>query len=449
MKTLDSCLTKYIKDKSVLILGFGREGRSTFKKIASLNVAKKVAIADIKEIGDEETVIADFTSNGGKRENLEFITGERYQDAIDNFDVCFKSPGIVLERDFSSYRTVIIGETDVFLEAYGDKTIAVTGTKGKSTTSSLIAHVLKEDDKNVLFAGNIGLPVFEIADEVKDDTVIVLELSCHQLEYARFSPHVAVLLNIYEDHLDHYKTRERYAASKKNIYRHQKEDDYLFTLAETLKECDNVPSKVNIVKTDDAPFLKLSDTRSKLKGEHNRLNAAFAYEVCRMYNVTREEFLAAFDTFTGLHHRLEYIGTKDGIDYYDDSISTTVKSAISAIESVENAKIILLGGMERNLNYDELIEYLVCSKLDNVVFMYDSGKRMYDMYVNAKKGKKDAPNCLLVEDLSAAVSKVKEIAVKGNAVILSPAAASYDHFKNFEERGRKFKALAASFKRSF
>ena len=118
-----------------------------------------------------------------------------------------------------------------------------------------------------------------------------------------------------------------------------------------------------------------------------------------------------------------------------------MKSAISAIESVENAKIILLGGMERNLNYDELIEYLVCSKLDNVVFMYDSGKRMYDMYVNAKKDKKDAPNCLLVEDLSAAVLKVKEIAVKGNAVILSPAAASYDHFKNFEERGDVFKSL--------
>ncbi len=441
MNSLDSCLTKYIKDKDVLILGFGREGRSTFKKIASLNVAKTVTIADIKDIGDKETVIDNFVNNGGKEENLRFAIGEKYQAATDECDVCFKSPGIVLDREFSSYSSLIIGETDVFLEAYGDKTIAVTGTKGKSTTSSMIAHVLKEDDKNVLFAGNIGLPVFEIADEVKDDTIIVLELSCHQLEYARFSPHVAVLLNIYEDHLDHYKTRERYAASKKNIYRHQKESDYLFTLEETLKECDNVPSKVNIIKIDDAPFLKLSDTRSKLKGEHNRLNAAFAYEVCRMYDVTREEFLAAFDTFTGLHHRLEYIGTKDGIDYYDDSISTTVKSAISAIESVDNAKIILLGGMERNLNYDELIDYLVSSKLDNVVFMYDSGKRMYDMYVSAKKDKKDAPNCFAVKDLSEAVSKVKEIAVKGNAVILSPAAASYDHFKNFEERGDVFKSL--------
>ena len=441
MITLDSCLTKYIKDKSVLILGFGREGRSTFKKIVSLNAAKNVAIADIKDISDKENVMDEFLKNGGKKDDLCFITGEKYQDAIDGYDICFKSPGIVLDRDFSSYKALIIGETDVFLEAYGDKTIAVTGTKGKSTTSSLIAHVLKEDEKSVLFAGNIGLPVFEIADEVKDDTVIVLELSCHQLEYARFSPHVAVLLNIYEDHLDHYGTRERYAASKKNIYRHQKENDYLFTLEETLKECDNVPSKVNIVKTDDAPFLKLSDTRSKLKGEHNRLNAAFAYEVCRMYGVTREEFLTAFDKFTGLHHRLEYIGTREGIDYYDDSISTTVKSAISAIESVENAKIILLGGMERNLNYDELIEYLVCSKLDNVIFMYDSGKRMYDMYMNAKKDKKDAPACFAVNDLSTAVEKVKEIAVKGNAVILSPAAASYDHFKNFEERGDVFKSL--------
>lgn len=441
MTSLDSCLLKYIKDRNVLILGFGREGRSTFKRVASLNAANSVAIADIKDIADKENVVSDFVKNGGSEENLRFITGERYQDSIDDFDVCFKSPGIVLEKEFSSYKAFIIGETDVFLEAYGDRTIAVTGTKGKSTTSSLIAHVLKEAGKNVLFAGNIGLPVFEIADEERDDTLTVLELSCHQLEFVRFSPHVAVLLNIYEDHLDHYKTRERYASAKKNIYRHQKVNDYLFTLEETLKECENVPSKVNIVKADDAPFLKLSDTRSKLKGEHNRLNAAFAYEVSKMFNVTREEFLAAFDTFVGLHHRLEYIGTVSGVDYYDDSISTTVKSAISAIESVENAKIILLGGMERNLNYDELTEYLVGSKLDHIVFMYESGKRMYDMYLNAKKDKENAPDCLYVNDLTEAVMKTKEIAVKGNAVILSPAAASYDHFKNFEERGDVFKSL--------
>ena len=426
MKTV---LKELILNKKILILGFGREGRSTLREIMSLGGFSSISVAD-------KNNVSDIVPN-----DIPVIFGDTYLDIIDEYDVVFKSPGIVLKRPADEYKSLIVGEMDVFVKAYGDRIIGVTGTKGKSTTSSLIAHILKENGKNVLFAGNIGIPVFDIADKVTKDSVIVIEMSCHQLEYIRYSPHVAVLLNIYEDHLDHYGTREKYALAKKHIYLNQGKDDLLFTTKETLSECENILSKTILIDKSMAPFTDLKEAGSVLKGEHNILNAAFAYEVSKMYGIGENGFLKAFSTFKGLPHRLEYIGSKDGVDYYDDSISTTVKSAISAIESIENAGIILLGGMERNLDYDELIDYLITSKLNGIVFMYDSGKRMYDLYIKAIAGKAKAPKAVYEKDLKDAVSYAVLNAEKGTAVLLSPAAASYDHFKNFEERGDVYKKL--------
>ena len=203
MKTV---LKELILNKKILILGFGREGRSTLREIMSLGGFSSISVADKNDVSD-------IVPN-----DIPVIFGDTYLDIIDEYDVVFKSPGIVLKRPADEYKALIVGEMDVFVKAYGDRIIGVTGTKGKSTTSSLIAHILKENGKNVLFAGNIGIPVFDIADKVTKDSVIVIEMSCHQLEYIRYSPHVAVLLNIYEDHLDHYGTREKYALAKKHIY---------------------------------------------------------------------------------------------------------------------------------------------------------------------------------------------------------------------------------------
>lgn len=420
-------LTKLIKNKKVLILGFGREGRSTLREITDIGSASEVTISDQNEIKDELSA------------GIKTITGPEYLDCIDDYDVVFKSPGVVLKKPADEYKALITSQVDVFLEAYGDRSIGITGTKGKSTTSSLIAHVLKFAGRNVLFAGNIGIPVFDISKEVKEDSVVVLELSCHQLEYLRFAPHKAVLLNIYEDHLDHYGTKEKYAAAKMNIYKKQKPGDCLYVTEEFAPmEYSGSLVKINYA---DAPFNDFSEVSgASLKGKHNVLNCAFAYMVTKEYGVDRETFVSAVGTFKGLPHRLEFIGNRDGVDYYDDSISTTVKSAISAIDSIANAGIILLGGMERNLEYEELIEYLVSCKLEGIVFMYASGKRMYDMYEAACKNEK-SPKAYLTKDIKEAVFCAKKIASSGTAVILSPAAASYDSFKNFEERGDVYKSL--------
>lgn len=424
MKTL---INELINQKNVLILGFGREGKSTLKTLLEIGSAYSLTVADTRDITEELP------------DNVSSFCGSHYIDCLDNFDVVFKSPGIVLPKEIDEYKCQIVSQTEMFIRAYRNQVIGITGTKGKSTTSSLLFHALSSAGKKVLLAGNIGIPVFDIVPEIENDSIIVIELSCHQLEFAKTSPHRAVLLNIYEDHLDHYGTREKYAAAKKNIYLHQEKQDILYTTDETLAEIENCSSMINRVSLEDAPigdFSKIPEI--KLKGRHNLLNATFVYKICSEFGVTRDEFIDALKTFEPLAHRLSLAITKDGVDYYDDSISTTVKSAISAVESIENAKILLVGGMERNIDYTELVNYLVTSKLEFVVCMYESGKRFYDMYTKANADMLDAPKAILAGDLKEAVMFACELSREGWAVLLSPAAASYGYFKNFEERGEKF-----------
>ena len=426
---MNSVLRKLIKDKRILILGYGREGSSTLKRLMDIGCAGALTVADLNDVSAKLPA------------GVSLICGQGYQDTLDDYDIVFKSPGVVLNRPVSDYRCLITSETEVFMQAYGDRVIGITGTKGKSTTSSLCYHVLKESGRDAVFGGNIGIPVFDIADSVNKDTLVVLELSCHQLEYLKTDPHVAVLLNIYEDHLDHYGTREKYAAAKKNIFAYQEPKDLLFTTKETWDSeglSTLCHSKLNLIEGDDAPFKSFDEIDGALLiGEHNRLNCAFVYKLLEQFGVTKEEFLKALSTYKPLEHRLERFLSAGGNDFYDDSISTTVQSAISAVKSVDNASIILLGGMERNIEYEELVDYLKDSELDYAVCMYESGKRIYEMFKKVKPKIKT----VYKEDLESATDFAIEHLRPGGALILSPAAASYGYFKNFEERGNRFKEL--------
>lgn len=423
-------LDELIKNKKVLVLGYGREGRSTLKLLLELKSAASLAVSDMKDFSDELP------------EGVTSVSGDGYLDCLNDYDLVFKTPGIVLPKALAEYSCEITSQTEVFMRAYRDRIIGITGTKGKSTTSSFIYYLLKECGKDVLFAGNIGIPVFEIASEVSENTIIVIELSCHQLEYAKTSPHRAILLNIYEDHLDHYGTREKYGLAKKNIYSHQKPSDYLYTLREVVDEWGKAPSETVFITKDMCPFKSFDElSATNFKGEHNLLNLSFAYEVSKAYGVSDEEFIRAVETFETLPHRLEKAGIYNGVEYYDDSISTTVKSTISAVESIKNATVLLVGGMERNIDYKELINYVSNSRqLKKLICMYESGERIYTEYCGISTGPQ-APVALKVKDLEEAVSLAKRTAAKGEAVLLSPAAASYGHFKNFEERGDRFKEL--------
>ena len=427
---MDEIIKELVKDKNILILGYGREGRSSLKKLLEIGEYKTIAVADAKDISDDLP------------EDVSSFCGSSYMDFLDSYDVVFKSPGIVLGKPMEAYSCEFTSQTELFIRAYRNQIVGITGTKGKSTTSSLLWHVLKEAGKDVLFAGNIGIPVFDIAKKVTPRSVIVIELSCHQLENAKTAPHKSVLLNIYEDHLDHYGTRENYARAKKNIYLRQSAEDILYTTRETYeKEIHECSSKTVIIDSSNLPISSFGEVSGcKLEGSHNLSNAAFVYMISQAYGITDKEFIHGLATFEPLPHRLQNIGTFDGVDYYDDSISTTVKSTISAIESVSNASISLLGGMERNIDYEELVNYLCHSGLSYIICMYESGARLFDIYEKTDKPL-NAPLAIKVSDLSSAVKTAKEKAKKGEAVLLSPAAASYGHFKNFEERGDIYAAL--------
>lgn len=428
MSPLKSFLKQLVEDKKVLVLGFGREGRSTYKLLSEVGSFSELAVSDMKPVE-----ILDGS-------NAKIYSGEGYLDILDNYDIVFKSPGVVLPKRNEEYKCKITSQTELFLIRYGNQVVGITGTKGKSTTSSLMYHVLDKNHLPCILAGNIGIPVFDIIDELEDSTVVVFEMSCHQLENLKTSPHTAVFLNLYEDHLDHYGTFELYSAAKKNIYRHQTAGDVLFCNPEFLPEAGDCAAYIKHIDSSILPKNIVAST--PLRGEHNLFNIAAVYEVVSGLGITDESFAEALKTFKPLAHRLEYIGTRDGIEYYDDSISTTVESTISAINSITNAGSVLIGGMDRGIEYSSLVDYIADCKLDHVIFMYESGKRIYDNVVEKAARDDSKTKYVYLADLESAVKYAKSATAKGKACILSPAAASYGVFKNFEERGNEFKRLA-------
>ena len=438
-------IKNYTEGKKVCILGFGREGKSTYRILDKYCSPKAVAIADLNPVDREAN---------GLPESVELICGKGYQDCLDRFDMVFKSPGIVLEKSLSELKCMITCETQVFFEVYREQIIGITGTKGKSTVTSLIYHVLHESGVDCRIAGNIGIPVFDIAEGMNDDTVVVCELSCHQLEYMTVSPSSAVFLNLYEEHLDHYGTMENYYNAKKNIYLHQDVCDVLWcnhdiasddmpsivvTVSNTNESADVYVSDGIVYDSDDEEYeIPVDDI--KLLGTHNHYNIAIAWDVCKDL-VEEEDFTKALCSFDPLAHRLEFVDTVRGIRWYDDSISTACATAISALQSVPAVGTILIGGMDRGIDYQPLVDFLADFDV-RVICMEASGKRVYDM-IQASGSFNNRERVHYADHLEDAVMLAAEITPEGMSCVMSPAAASYGIFKNFEERGDAFKKLVA------
>lgn len=387
-----------LNHKRILIWGYGREGKSTEQ---FLKAHCEVASCDIFE-GKEEEV------------------NEKSKD----YDYIIKSPGIVTHIDNDKY----ISQTRLFMEQFGSQVVGITGTKGKSTTSSLMYHVLSDaKNGNAVLCGNIGLPCFDYYDQINDDTIIVYELSCHQLSDLEFSPRVAVFLNLYQDHLDRYITMENYFNAKKNITIHQGPGDFLF-------HGNDVPAIETAARQTQLNFDEAMSFDMKLRGAHNQFNATFVYRICtEVFGLAPDQVRKSIETFDGLHHRLEFIGNYDGVDFYNDSISTIPQATIQAATSIANTGTLLVGGMDRGIDYRTLVEFIQNHGEYQYIFSYESGRRIFD-----EAGAADLPYCHLVADLRESVELARKITPKGKACILSPAAASYTHFKDFEARGEKF-----------
>lgn len=437
-------LKKYIFEKNILILGYGREGRSTYRRINEAGGFKSVTIADKNNITDNFT------------ENVSLICGDEYQKTLNNYDIVFKSPGVVLEKPYETYSCYITSQTEIFMEKYSSQIIGITGTKGKSTTTTLIYHILSENKKDCVLTGNIGIPSFDVIDDITPETKIVFEMSCHQLENIRFSPKTALFLNLFEEHLDHYGTFEKYTLAKENIYRHQGKDDTLYCnmdITPSKEKCSSqivtlslTDNRADVFADDNSIVLNgnrfdIAYENSLLAGKHNHYNIAVAFAVCHKLGLSPENIINAVYTYKPLPHRLEFVGEYDGVKYYDDSISTMCESAIQAVNSINDADTLIAGGMDRGIDYTDLIKFFSDCKLSNIILMSDSGRRIYDEIQQTYGGSEFISKIILVNKLEDAVETAKKVTAKGKSCIMSPAAASYNEFKNFEERGDVFKGL--------
>ena len=416
--------TTYANSK-IAIWGFGKEGQSTYKLLREVFPDKLLYICDDKPV-DIENVITIPTIE------------------LNNCDVVFKSPGIPVLDD-SIRLDNLTSQTDLFLQYYGHQTLAITGTKGKSTTSSLLAHILKENNYDVQLVGNIGIPCFDVLDKIKANTLIVFEISAHQCQFIHASARVGVLLNLYQEHLDHYKDYTQYCEAKANLINYQKGDD----LSIVNIDCMDYIHKDDIVTvgTDSysdiyadgdllvTPFGKVYASNCPLVGKHNYYNCAIVYAICKKaFNMCDANFLYGLKSFKPLAHRLQLVGTFNGITYYDDSISTVGQTTIAALQAIENANTIIIGGMDRGIDYTELIDYLNTHKLKSIYCMYGSGKRVAQS-LNGNS------TVYVLDNLYDVVDHIKRYGTVGDVVILSPAASSYDAFTNFEQRGDIFQKL--------
>lgn len=445
-----------IAQKRCLILGFGREGKSTYQFLRAKFPAKELTIAD----GNSNLDISDYQNDS----RCTFILGDHYLEAIHQFELVIKTPGISLKELIIPSTIKITSQTDIFLQLYGNQTIGITGTKGKSTTTTLIHHILSQSLPNVLLAGNMGIPLFDIVPNITNDAVVVCEFSSHQLEYLTKSPHISILLNLFEEHLDHYKSYLHYQLAKLNIALHQTENDYFIynfddsTIAQIIKDkqinSHCIPfSTANIIENgfylNDSSIIvdhRFEDNQNllslnqpfPLQGTHNQKNMMAATIVALLNNIPSEKIEALLKTFAPLPHRIEYVGTKNGIDFYNDSISTIPQATMEALNTLPKTQTLILGGFDRGIDYSILIEYLKIHPVRNLIFTGEAGKRMMGLW--NQNPTKDT-HTFFETEYEAIVRIAFELTHAGETCLLSPAAASYDKFKNFEHRGDFFKEL--------
>jgi UDP-N-acetylmuramoylalanine--D-glutamate ligase len=380
--------------------------------------------------------------------------------------VIFKSPGVLIPADFTSLvkGKVITSQTQVMLECFGRQTIGITGTKGKSTTSSLIYHILQHSGQDAVLVGNIGTPPFDQAESIGLRTRIVFELSSNQLEDIGTGPAIAVILNLFPEHLDRYDSLESYYSAKMNILLHQQEGDTViynsdspvlagyagdysgrrcllgFSARQQIRQgCFLEAGRVLCCLDGETSDSGITVGELNLKGQHNQMNIMAAILACRGAGVSPVDIPGAIRSFHGLEHRLEYVGKFRDIHFYNDSIATIPEATLEAVKAVPDTDTLILGGYDRMLDYRGMTESLLASDVRNFILMGQSGKRM--LHLLSRGNIPAARDIYYVHSLEEAVVLASGITAPGKACLLSPASASYDLFRNFEERGRLFKEL--------
>ncbi|MEK7571485.1 MAG: UDP-N-acetylmuramoyl-L-alanine--D-glutamate ligase [Patescibacteria group bacterium] len=419
------------KYKKILIIGYGVEGKATH---AFLKKHFPEAIIDVVDASD----------------------GEDYLEDQQDYELAIKSPGVRPELVTIPYTTA----TNIFFANAKGKTIGVTGTKGKSTTATLIYEMLKKDKKEVYLGGNIGKPAIEVLDTLTDHSWTVLELSSFQLQDIKYSPHIAVMLMLTSEHLDYHPNVESYIEAKRNLLRFQKQTDFavlnrdypvtnesdLYTDAqlfyvsrerETNNACYTLSGAIYVKKNETEDEI-IATKDVALPGAHNLENVCAAIMAARLAEVSTKYIIEVLKTFYGLPHRLEYVGEKQGIRFYNDSLATVPEATIGALDAFAGeVETLIAGGHDRGVDYNELGQYLVTSGVRTTILFPTTGEKIWEAIVTAGGEKKIKK--LDVHSMHEAIVYALDETNSGKICLLSPAAPSFGVFKNYKDRGDQFK----------
>ncbi|WP_027309389.1 UDP-N-acetylmuramoyl-L-alanine--D-glutamate ligase [Caloramator sp. ALD01] len=441
---------KFVFKKKVAIVGAGVSNTPLIQMM--LDLGANVVVCDKKtSLGEYEEEL--------KKKDVKLYLGENYLEGTKEADIIFRTPSLMPTNpyikealDRGAYVTSEMGE---FLKYCKGKVIGITGSDGKTTTTTLVYEMLKKQGYNVFLGGNIGNPLFHRIEEIKENDFVVLELSSFQLIDAKFSPKVSIITNITPNHLDIHKDMQEYIESKKNIFLHQEEGGVVVLNKDneiTRKIAEETDKNVRLFSRKEKAFSYLEEDNLiidnnivchidevKLPGMHNieNLLAAFA-AVYDFVSIDTMRYVAM--NFSGVEHRIEFVREVNGIKFYNDSIASSPARTLAGLKSFKQKVILIAGGYDKNIPFEPLaeegIDYIKC-----LVLLGKTKDKIKNAFLKVMEERNIEIPIVIADSLEDAVLKAYNAAEKGDIITLSPACASFDMFKNFEERGRIFKEI--------
>lgn len=448
-----------LKGKKVAILGLGVSNLPLIDYLYEKEA--NIYLFDAKEYNQLDKNIQDKIN----KYNLNSVLGNNYMDKVTGFDIIFRSPSILPTRTElikeANNGCLVTTEIEMLMKLIPSKIIGITGSDGKTTTTTLISKCLEANGYNVFVGGNIGTPLFTKASEMKENDIVVLELSSFQLMGMNVSPNISVVTNITPNHLNVHKDMEEYILSKRRIIDNQNENDIcvLNYNDKIVKDFSNfAKGKVryfsnidNItdgfcIKNDaiyqvvNNNYYKIMDTKDiMLRGKHNYENICTCLTAISDL-IDIDKTIQVFKTFKGVEHRLEFVREINGIKWYNDSVSSSPTRTIAGLNSYSENIVLIAGGYDKNISYDIIGEPIV-NKVSTLILMGDTKEKIYDATIEAEKKLNKKVDKYIVSSLEEAVNLAFSKAKEGEIVLFSPASASFDMFKNFADRGEKFKFI--------
>lgn len=430
-----------LRGDSVLLAGFGREGRSSYEYLSKHYPSLRIGVADQQELEVD------------LREEVELYFAENYLSAFEKFDTVVRTPGISLSsEEFSIAKTSgawVTSLSNIFMEICPGRVVGVTGTKGKSTTAALTAHILRCAGCDVRLVGNIGRPALDYLESADEHTIFVAEFSSFQLEDMRYAPYVAVMLDIVPEHLNYHGSFSDYRNAKYNLVRNQSASDYLVT-NQQYKYTEEIfaLSKAQVCLFGDDTQI-LEDLSLKIRGPGNKQNALAAVEAAKIFSIEEKVIREALSSFEPLPHRLQHVGTFSGIEFYNDSLATNPNATINALDSLgEHVHTLILGGQDRGLEYSGLARRLLSSNVEQLILFPDTGRYIWNACLELDESVASRINVTDVSDMKEAIELAYRLTPAEKICLLSPASSSLNMFRDYAERGEKFiesvRQLAAS-----